>query len=260
MKIKDKVEEIFSQAVALDQSGGLRNTIYASDSDVYILNYDHTVLLQFRLRREEGRFDQALSFKANDYDSNEFELKDNRIIFHSEKGEYQRKKICGTTDLTPEEVRELFKSYIVDKGERETVSISSDALELLDEDLSHVEFSGKAGETIKMIQRNIYSGGIIEIQKTSKGMFAEVLKNDFGPVAIKTSDLRALFNFQSNIYFSFPLEQELNYILIRSVNSNDRAMSGVIACCLYDEIIRLQTSKPEKEEDEKQTTITRRNK
>ena len=72
MKITDLVEQIFAHAVALDQSGGLRNTIYAIGSEIYILNYDHTVLLRFRLRRSEACFETPVSFRANDYDSNGF--------------------------------------------------------------------------------------------------------------------------------------------------------------------------------------------
>ena len=254
MKITNLVEEIFAQAVALDQSGGLRNTIYATGGEIFIMNYDHTVMLHFRLRKSEGQFDQPISFKANDYDSNHFEEKDGRIIFYSGKGDYERKKICGTTDITPEEVKEIYGDYILDEDGRQIVSLSRDMLELLDQDLSHIEFSGKKGETIKMIQRNIYSGGIIEIKKSSKGFFKEELTEDFGPVAIKTDDFKALFTFQDVMKFSFPNENKSDYIIVKSADENKRNMTGIIACCLYDEVIQIREAQVKKEE----TKIVRR--
>jgi hypothetical protein len=138
MKVNNLVEELFAQAVALDQSGGLRNTVYAIGTEIFILNYDHTVLIRFKLRKSEGVFENPISFKANDYDSNVFEQQGNKIIFFAEKGEYQRKKVCGTTDLTPQEVKELYAKYMDDLEERTTVILSKDVIELLDTDLSHI--------------------------------------------------------------------------------------------------------------------------
>lgn len=242
MKVNNLVEEIFAQAVALDQSGGLKNTIYAIGHEIFILNYDHTVLLRFRLRQSEGTFDYPISFKANDYDSNHFEQADGRITFHSESetGEYTRKKVCGTTDLTPEEVKTLYASYTAVEEERSIVNLSKDVLSLLDSELSHIEFSGKAGESIKMIQRNIYSGGIIEVEKKNSGLFKEELENDFGPIAIKTDDFRALFNFQDVMRFAFPSREQEDYILVTSGDTSKRHITGVIACCLYDELIQIK--------------------
>lgn len=242
MKVNNLVEEIFAQAVSLDQSGGLRNTIYAIGHEIFILNYDHTVLLRFRLRQSEGTFEYPISFKANDYDSNHFEEKDGRIVFHSESetGEYTRKKVCGTTDLTPEEVKQLYTNYTSTEEERDVVNLSKDVLSLLDTELSHIEFSGKEGESIKMIQRNIYSGGIIEVQKANRGLFKEELANDFGPIAIKTDDFRALFNFQDVMRFAFPARGQEDYIIVTSGDTSKRSITGVIACCLYDELIQIK--------------------
>ena len=241
MKVTSLVEEIFGQAVALDQNGVLKNTIYAIDHEIYILNYDHTVLLRFRLRSSEGTFDTPIAFKANDYDSNIFEEKNGKIIFTSGNGEYQRKKICGTTDLTPEEVKALFNKYIIDKNNRASSTLSSNVMSLLDSELSHIEFSGKESETVKMIQRNIYSGGIIEVTKSEgDNMFKESLESDFGPVAIKTDDFKALFYFQDVLQFSFPARGKEDFILVKGTDKNKRDITGIIACCLYDEIIQLK--------------------
>ena len=175
MKISNLVEQIFAQAVALEQSGRFRNTIYASKRTIYVMNYDHTVLLRFRLRGTETAFEHPVSFKANDYDSNIFEQVDGKIVFRSEKDGYEKRKICGTTDLSVEKVESLFNEYRSTDVPRQEVQLSKSVLELLDESLSHIEFTGKKGRTLTMIQRNIYSGGIIEIQKRDTGFFTEDL-------------------------------------------------------------------------------------
>jgi hypothetical protein len=240
MKISNLIEQIFAQAVALDQQGGLRNTIYAIKNEIYIMSYDHTVLLRFRLRDSEISFSQPISFKANDYDSNIFEEVGGRIIFHTENEEYSRKKVCGTTDQTPEEIRSLFKQYLTKEADKVNLQLSKDVLELLDPALSHIEFSGVAGEPMKMVQRNIYSGGIIEIQPKAKGFFKASLEKDFGPIALKTNDFKALFAFQNILQFSFTTSEEEDYVLVKSIDKNKRDMKGLIACCVYDELINLK--------------------
>jgi len=243
MKITGQVEQIFAHAVALDQNGGLKNSIYADGREVYIMNYDHTVALRFRLRASENPFENPISFKANDYDSSEFYEEDGKIVFINQIQGYQRKKTCGKAEYTPDEVKGMFKSFMADKTARETLVIDRSILSLLDTDLSHIEFSGKKGESLKMIQRNIYSGGIIEVSEKTEGLFDNVLSEDFGPVGIKTNDFAALFTFQDTLKFEFPNGEEEDFIVIRSIDKSKRDMVGVVACCLYDEIIQIQEAR-----------------
>lgn len=242
IKINNLIEQIFSVAVALDQNGGLRNTIYAVNDNVLIMNYDHTVLLHFKLRKSENAFQYPVAFKANDYDSDMFEQIDNSIIFHTENEEFERKKICGTSDLTPEEVLELYQNYIGNADKRQKITISNKLLELLDDSLSHVEFSGEEGGTFKVVQRNIYSGGLIEIKPKSKGMFTDTLDFDFGPIGIKTDDLKALFTFQNVLNFHFPNPENSDFLIIESTDKTKRNMTAIVAGCLYDEIIEIKLS------------------
>lgn len=240
MKISNLIEQIFAQAVALDQSGGLRNTIFAMGNEIFILNYDHTVLLRFKLRASEGVFEHPISFKANDYDSNVFEEIEGRIVFTTVKGEYVRKKTCGKSDLTELEVKELYQKFTEEPSDRQTITLSKDVLGLLDMDLSHVEFSGVSKGSVRMIQRNIYSGGIVEINKVNKGFFKEEITSDFGPIAIKTGDFQALFTFQDNLKFSFPNTGTEDFIIVAGAEASKRNFTGIIACCLYDEIIKIK--------------------
>lgn len=241
MIITGQIEQIFAQAVALDQNGGLRNTIYADKREVYILNYDHTVLLRFRLRSHESPFTEPISFRANDYDSNEFEEVDGKIVFLTEQNGFQRKKSCGRAEYNPDEVKSLFRTYLSEQSEAsESVTLNKSVLSLLDADLSHIEFSAVEGGTLTMLQRNIYSGGVIEIKEKTDGMFNNIMKDGFGPVGIKTNDFTSLFAFQDTLKFEFPSRGKEDYVIIRSIQKDKRDMVGLIACCLYDEIIKIQ--------------------
>ena len=256
MKITGQVEQIFSHAVALDQSGGLRNTIYANKREIFILNFDHTVLVRFRLKSTENPFQNPVSFRANDYDSNEFYEEDGKIIFISEKDGFQRKKSSGKAEYEPEQVKEIFYKFI-DEQPRQTVVLKKEIISLLDTDLSHIEFSGKKGEPLKMIQRNIYSGAVIEVQQKGGGYFDEGLDGDFGPIGIKTGDFQALFMFQDVLQFEFPYDEGDDYIVIRSIEKDKRDMVAVVACCLYDEIIQLRTVKKDIIKSSKNKPIVR---
>lgn len=243
MRVSNLVEDIFSQAVALSQDGGFRNTIYALDKEIFILNYDHTLLLRFLLRPTEATFAHPIGFNANDYDSNEFDEVDGKIVFTSRQGEFMRKKTCGVPGITPDEVRQLYANYTNGDISGERLELSSKVLSLLDMELSHVEFSGEEGGGLLMVQRNIYDGTIIEVTQQDGGLFSRKLSAPFGPVAIKTSDFAALYRFQDTLNFTFPHRESDDYIVATSVDRNRRDMTAVVACCLYDEIIDIRQSK-----------------
>ncbi len=246
-KLPVEVEQIFSQAVALDQAGGLRNTIYAIGHEIYILNYDHTVLLRFRIKK--SLFASPVCFRANDYDGDFFEEVDGKIVFTTEKNGFMRTKTVGGAEYSPDEIKEVFNGLIQSEQNVLKVELSRDVLSLFDEELSHIEFSGKKDETLKMLQRNIYSGGIIQVQENMKvGMglgLQTVLADDFGPIGIKTNDFMSLFRFYEVLKFYFPLGVKEDFIRVQTIKRDEDkeqgSMTGLIACCLYDEIIQLKS-------------------
>lgn len=233
-KIDGKTETIFAHAVALDSSGRLRNTIYAIGKQVYILNSDHTVLLKFELSGSSNPFRLPISFKANDYDSSTFYEEDGKIVFVQKSGDIERKKFSGKGQLEPEEVSSMFAGFVM-KDPLNTSSIHKDILPLLDENLSHIEFSGKKG-VLKIIQRNIFDGTIIEItRKKETGMGVvkkDSIQEDFGPFGLRTNDFIALFAFNDEVSFEFP-SGNCNFI---NVQGRNYGMKGIISLCLYDEM------------------------
>lgn len=234
--VQGRLERVFASAVALQQSGRLRSTIYCYHNYVYILNQDRTCFLQFRLRSEEVSFQHPISFEANDYDSNVFEERDGKIVFIVQKGDWIREKRCRSPQFSPEKVHETFAQMKkVGKSLAEVV-LNDQFVQTLDEQLSHVEFLGKDGKLI-VLQRNIYSGALIHIQKEkSKGLSLKTDNRigDFGPVGIRTNDLLALFALVSSVKFTFTDKGMVK------LTSKDPRMPylGLLSQCVYDQLGR----------------------
>ena len=233
MSISKRVETIFAQAVALEQRG-FKNTIHCLNNKVYIVNYDHTVILQCPLRKSEVSFENPISFKADDYDSEKFYEKDGKIVFETQEKGYVKKKTCGVPGITPEQIQKVFRSYAT-KDKSSYFTLSKDCTTLLENRLSHIELSIKKNE-INLLQRDIYSGTIIEVTPKSKGLLNtnSNLPSTFGPVGLKTKDFMSLFLFHDQLKF-YP--QGNDYLLIEDFKKD---LKGIMAFCLYDEIIELQ--------------------
>jgi len=240
-KVGNRVEEIFAHAVAMDQAGRLRCTVYGLDREVYIINQDNTVFLRFKLRESEAAFASPFSFKANDYDSKSFKVEEGKIVFVTEGEQYKRTKTCGTPDATPEEVRGMFKKFKPVKTNK--VKLASRIISMLEEGLSHVEIRAEDGE-IHFVQRNIYSGAVIEVTRaTEEGALGvdnpDEIEEDFGPLGLRTGDFEALFQFNENLIFTFPPDGDGDYCCVRSRDPK-MAMDGIVACCIYDELGKVE--------------------
>ncbi len=232
-KVELRIEKIFAHAAALQQNGRLRNTVYGIKRAVFILNQDHTVLIRFpMIRKKEIGFEMPISFNTNDYDSNTFKEKNGKIIFIQHNGDYVREKSCSTPQFSPKAVQKLFKKLSEKATQKNKyVVLDSHFTSLLDEDLSHIEFSAKKGKLITK-QRNIYSGSVITIKgDAKKGFVSSKMLKSFKPIGIRTKDFLALFSFVDCIEFFF----NKNTILF---NSLERTMpfTGIISQCIYDEL------------------------
>lgn len=232
MKLSDRLETIFAHAVALQQSGRLRSTIYGIGRKVFILNQDHTVLLRFRLRKtDKNEFDPPISFNANDYDSQNIEVEDGCICFVQAAAGFERTKSCRTPAMSPDEVEELFQSFEVERTN--TVALHAKMLTLLDESLSHIEFSCEDGE-LRIVQRNIYSGTVSEIKRKQSGGLLEQTDEleDFEPIGLRTNDFLALFTFVDSLAFHFLPDGVI------CVDSKDSLMPmrALVSKCRYDEL------------------------
>jgi hypothetical protein len=245
-KIPRTLEDLFVLAVSLDHTPTLSNSIYLSGRFMYILNFDNTLLVRVRLRDNEATF-APIGFYANDYDSANLEIIDDRVVFtkKSSCGQYVRKKFSNGTSVTPGEIRKLFNNLLtsVDMTKRVMVSLQKTVMELLDESLSHTEFTGKKGNPVTLTQRNVYSGDILTIREGGLGFLTpSVLHNSVEPLAIKTRDLGSLFILSTTLDLYFPKRKLTAPVFIRS-DKGVREMLGFVSPCLYEEVIKLKEVK-----------------
>ena len=125
------------------------------------------------------------------------------------------------------------------------VIINKSILPLLDENLSHIEISS-VDKVLKITQRNIYDGTVIDITKERAKGFGfvnkDVIKKDIKPIGMRTNDFIALFSFNNEI--EFQLSNKKGFCFFKGRNFN---MKGILALCLYDELgIIENNSKPVK--------------
>ena len=240
MKINSRVENIFAQAVAMDNRG-LKNTIHCIGPYIFIVNFDHSMMLRFRLRKSEVLFSSPISFNANDYDSSDFDEVDGKIVFNlSEKG-YARKKICNLAGYDGEKIKEVYSKYINStESKKPPFQLSKECCNLLEQELSHIEISSEEGKLL-LKQRNIYSGTVIEVSPKDSGFFSdsEALE-DFGPYGLKTKDFMSLFAFYNTLSFT-PMK---HFLVVKENVKHD--FDGIMAFCAYDEIINLYKEKEKK--------------
>jgi len=277
VSVNKRIEGIFAQAVAMDNRG-IKNMIHCIGDNIYIVNFDYSMVLRFSLRQSEARFEVPISFNANEYDSPNFtfEITENgsKIVFHTVEKEFTRRKICQTKSVSPnaEDIDKLYQE-LKKKAEKSQYLfyLSSDCVPLLEEDLSHVEISVENSSLI-LRQRNIYTGIIVEVESNEKGFFTvNKLPKEMPPIAFKTKDFTSLFNIQKSLEF-IPTE---DFLAVKDPQKDD--FDGVLALCKYDMIIDLYNKKGGEEDGRKEqetgtsqqeadrppikrTTITRRRK
>jgi len=249
VSVNKRIEGIFAQAVAMDNRG-IKNMIHCIGDNIYIVNFDYSMILRFSLRQSEARFDVPISFNANEYDSPNFtfEITENgsKIVFRTVEKEFTRRKICYTKSVSPdaEDIDKLYQELKKKAEQSEYLFyLSADCVPLLEEDLSHVEISVENSSLI-LRQRNIYTGTIVEVESNEKGFFTvNKLPKEMPPIALKTKDFISLFNVQKSLAF-IPAE---DFLAVKDPQKDD--FDGVLALCKYDMIINLYNDEKGGDED-----------
>ncbi len=252
VNVNKRIEGIFAQAVAMDNRG-IKNMIHCIGDNIYIVNFDYSMILRFSLRQSEARFEVPISFNANEYDSPNFtfEITENgsKIAFRTVEKEFTRRKICHTKSVSPnaEDIDKLYQELKKKAEQSEYLFyLSADCVPLLEEDLSHVEISVENSSLI-LRQRNIYTGTIVEVESNEKGFFTvNKLPKEMTPIALKTKDFTSLFNIQKSLAF-IPTE---DFLLVKDPQKDD--FDGVLALCKYDMIIDLYNKKGGEEDGRKE--------
>jgi len=228
-----EVERVFTYGVALEQGGTQKNAVFCWENIIYIMNSDKTILLRFETSVNE--FKDPIRFFLSDYDSPNFTADGSNITFLQKGEEFIRSKRCRIPNQTFQEVEELFYKFYSPDKMKWKISFSKSSLDLLDENLSHIEFVTKGGE-LKILQRDIYVGSLIQLERKMEmeglGLTEpeDVLPDSLSPMGMRTGDFLALFNFNEKVDIYFP--EELQYFIIEGLHNN---ISGVIAGCIYDD-------------------------
>jgi len=250
-------ESIFSHGVALYQSGRLKSTIYAKGRSIFIFNQDKTVLLNFEIPSRESPINGSISFVANDYDSKNFEEKEGKIVFHSSEGDYKRAKSCVTPGKTFSDIKDIYQKYEDEDSHKNEIKFDKSIISLLDESLSHMEVFTEDKQPV-VLQRDLYSGSILRIDKKEKKGFGlgerGDLKKDLSPIGIRTNDFIALFSFCNTIIFRFG---EKPFIFIKGDKWN---MKGIVSGCVYDEMGNISKSSDRRREHGRKKPKIRRSK
>jgi hypothetical protein len=236
LKIDDRTEKLIAHAVGLAQNGRLKSTIHMVGRRVFVLNMDGTILMRLK---SELVFDDPVSFFADDYEGREFEVRDGHVVFSRWAGDWEREKKNSVPKITVKDVESLWEKYKPDV--RMKIIITAEAVNLLDDELSHVELSKAKASAFKIIQRDIYSGGLVTVQKNEDaGMFGQADDSVFGPIGIRTTDLKALFSFTDAIAFYIQDEPWLYF-----EDEREGTFAGVLSTCVYDELGYTSKSKGE---------------
>jgi hypothetical protein len=232
---------------------GVKNMIHCIDDNIYVVNFDYSMILRFSLRQSEARFEVPISFNANEYDSPQFTFEitpdGSKIVFRTVEKEFTRRKICYTKSVSPtaEDIDRLYQE-LKKKAEQSQYLfyLSADCVPLLEEDLSHVEISVE-NSSLLLRQRNIYTGTIVEVESNEKGFFTvNRLPKEMPPIALKTKDFTSLFNIQKSLAF-IPTE---DFLAVKDPQKDD--FDGVLALCKYDMIIDLYNKKGGDEDGRKE--------
>lgn len=238
MKVNEEKERIFSYACALDQSGRQKNIITGYENTIYVINADKTILLRFEVN-DTLPLKHPITFFANDYDSPDFNINNERIVFIQKGEEWVRSKICKAPNIAFFDIDAMFFKFYGEGIDDFPFFFTFPKLEteLLDTNLSHMEFVVGNGE-VSILQRDIFSGTIIELKKKKRGEgLGIVVHKDSLPegtlptIGMRTNDFLGMFYFNDRIKIHVP--EEKGYFFIQGEHNS---MLGIVAGCLYDDI------------------------
>lgn len=232
--VRDRIKGIFAYCLEMDNRG-VKNIIHCIGSNIYIVNFDYSMILRFSLRRIRTNFDSPISFNANKYKSLNFGFTEdedgNNTVFISHSEPHKRKKNHGSSDskLDIEAIKKQYRRLIEKaKNNDYTFFLSDGIIPLLEKDLSHTEISVENSKLI-IRQRNIYTGDLIEItRKDSVFLTVNKLPANRPPYALKTEDFMRLFAISKSLEF-IPTE---NFLVVKDAVRDD--FDGVLSFCTYD--------------------------
>jgi len=231
------LERILGHAVVLNESSRLKNEVYGVGDKIYILGHDRTVLLRFDSPVE---FSESFGFPAGAYDSEDFSVEGERVIFRLVSGDWKREKTAPRASEDPEQVAHWWEEY--SKLAQENVgafTVDKGVVDLLNLGLSHLEIVGDS-DGWRILQRDIYTGELIRIEKERTGDIFALVEEGFSSLValgMRTQDFAALFAYSERLEFM---------VVPRGfywVKGGYYGMEGLVGGCLYDGLGTLEILK-----------------
>ena len=232
MKLSRETEWIFETAVALEKDIKMRNAVLCRGSNVWIVNFDRTLILKYPIK---GIFKNDVSFYSSEYDSSNFIEEGGSLQFIKYYDGYERKKVSSAMfTLTDFDIDQLWKELLVKKPYDVEFSMSEKVISLFRDDLSHIEVQISPEKKIVFVQRDIFSGNIVYVKKRDKpGLLADpnekVLKV-VEPFAIRINDLAAILYKEGNVKFHLS-EKSPGRCHIQASK-----FEAIVSWCVYDEL------------------------
>ena len=195
------VESIFATSVLLSSQGRFKTEVHVVPNYIYLINADNTVIMEFNV--PDIPKDLEFSFFPEDYESNHLLLQENTTKFITETSNWIRTKEVSVPSEEKRKVTvESFNSlWLESNGEHLDFNFNKKDLSLLEDRLSHIEIAAHEGKLI-LRQRDIYSGNSLVLTKTENPTLFKTTRPDFGPIAVRTGDFKALFHYHSNLTLS----------------------------------------------------------
>lgn len=232
MKIEGLTEAMFAHAVALAQNGKMKSTIHCGGEEVFILNMDNTLILRYKSPQV---FEESFSFFANDYESPRIRIDEGKVVFVTNSGGLKRTKVCPAPKTGFKEIKAIWEKLQEEpiSPDSHKIILMKEMAALLEDGLSHVEVSKEEDGPVVLLQRDIYSGSRIEVERNKSGSGLMEVDDDFSfnPIGIRTIDFAALFTFSDSLTWYILPDKKWVFF-----EDNTGRLSGVLAQCLYDEL------------------------
>jgi hypothetical protein len=154
------------------------------------------------------------------------------VVFVTNAGGLRRTKVCPAPKIVFADVKKIWEGFEPDKSQ--SITLVKEMSSLLEDGLSHIEVSKTAGGPVVLLQRDIYSGSRVEVERNKSGSgLLDIDDEDFvfGPIGIRTVDFAALFVFSDSL--TWYVQEGKRWVYFED---NTGRLSGILSTCLYDEL------------------------
>lgn len=213
------IDRLIAASLKLGRGAAGDSILAWRGEDAYVLSYDRTICIHcWKMEEQTGE----VSFRVCDYECPKISTDGEWVTFHLADS-----KITVPAPVeTFKGIAALFSRLKPAKdNEHPKLILDRKILRNLSDDLPHVEFVWDGSDS-KIIQRDIYTGKIVEI-----AVVPHPHKIEQKPLAIRSADIFTMFSLGN----SFMVTACEDYFHLTDLNK----IEAIIGGCLYDDIGKL---------------------